>query len=345
MKSCSLPVMVLTVLAIAGCASSPIGAVPTRHIGENISVGANPEYGAYLLAKERLNQLYLGMSRGQFLKTMQLRRLPSEEWSSAFSGGDGWLVELSRKNEVRRTLVEEYSFGYHDGRRVVERELVVLKDGKIHSILYFPPTAVGSSAEPAGSPGQPAAHAETRQPVPGAHDCLQSARPEELLWTLPEPPARLLREKLTRFQENLLLRDYFRNALLTPRAYLEAEPSLKKLEVGMASGELRCHLAGSFYRLNNGYVYLAKGFLWGKQFASLQTSTGNLTTMPFGYIEAGEEVTKVMVTLVDGVITKIEWRGGQGGRPARTEKSENARDARLSRPRAVPAGLEGGIFR
>lgn len=142
----------LAALLVSGCASIE----KERHV----SVGITPEYGAYLLARERLNRVRPGMGRGAFFRLMKLRRLPGEEWYRAFSGGDGWLVALSRMNRLPEgELIEEYSFGYHEGRRVVERDLVILRNGKVSSILEMP--------QPRTPPPPPAPGPAGRRAHPG----------------------------------------------------------------------------------------------------------------------------------------------------------------------------------
>ncbi len=232
----------------------------------HVSVRSNPEYGAYLLARERLNRVRVGMSREAFFRLMQLRRLPGKEWYTAFSGGDGWLVVLSRKNQLPAgDLIEEYSFGYHEGLRVVERELVILRNGKVWELLEMP-------------------------------------KPDE---DLPSLPRELLNGELTRQEGNRLIRSYFARVHLTREAFARAEEALAKVRPGMTSGELRHHLGGYFYRLRHGYVYFADGFLWGPEFQSIETATGSLVLMPFGYVEDGKEVKRAVVKIVDGVISDI----------------------------------------
>lgn len=270
---------------LSGCVAPDGARRFALEVEEYTSVGSYPEYGPYLLAQERLARLAPGMSRGTFFRTMQLRRLPGEEWYTTFSGGDGWLVELSRQNQIGSDLVEEYSFGYREGRRVVERNLVILRNGKIQSILHFP-TGERPWGEKVG--GQ-----EGTMPVP----------PER-----PPLPQDLLTEDLSRREENRLLRDYFKVHFLTPEAFARAKPKLRNLRVGMTAGELRHQMEGILYRLRNGYVYLVEGFLWGPSFVAVQTPTGNLTFMPFGYIKDEKEVQQALVKIVDGIITNIEWK-------------------------------------
>ncbi len=244
-------------LFLAGCASIE----KERHV----SVGKNPEYGSYLLAQDRLNRVRPGMSRGDFLELMQLRRLPAKEWYRSFSGGDGWLVALSRMNKLPDgDLIEEYSFGYHEGRRVVERDLVILRNGKVSSILEMPKP-------------------KTRSHLPRA----------------------LLAEKLSREEENRMIQSYVTKVHLSGEAFVRAEAALEIVRVGMTAGELRYYLGGYFYRLSHGYVYFADGFMWGPEFQSFETPTGNLALMPFGYITDGKEVKRYLIKIVDGVITEI----------------------------------------
>ncbi|MFQ5912096.1 MAG: hypothetical protein ACE5JS_02830, partial [Nitrospinota bacterium] len=192
LRNLSFPSLMLG-LFLAGCA--PYG---ENSLGPEgfISVGSTPEYGAYLLAEERLSRIQPGIDRGEFLRLMQLRRLPSEEWYTTFSGGDGWLIGLSRKNQVGDDLLEEYSFGYHQGQRVVERNLVILRNGKVASILEVP--------QPEFSPGN---------------------REVGL------PPA-LLVEGITRAEENQVIRSYIERTHLTRHAFARAEARLMKVRVG-----------------------------------------------------------------------------------------------------------------
>ncbi len=237
------------------------------------SLGSNPEFGALLLAQERINRVQPGMSRDQFIQTMQLRRLPSEEWYEAFSGGDGWLQDLSRINRVGGgELIEEYSFGYHEGSRVEERALVVLKDGKVEAVLEFQRTEI----------------------------------PREGVLPLPRLPSALFSDDITRDEENRLIRDYMAEVHHTREAFDRGNERLKNVRVGMTGGELRHHLSGYFHRFPHGNVYFADGFLWGTEFQSFETPTGTLTLMPFGYIEEGKTVRRVMIRIVDGVIREID---------------------------------------
>jgi hypothetical protein len=232
---------------------------------EKISISSNPEYGAYLLARERLNQVKLGMTRKEFIDTLQLRRVPSEDWYKTFSGGDGWLVELSRMNRVAGEVIEEYSFGYHENRRVVERDVVSLKNGKVVFIRNFPPA--------------------------------REAFPNQLDFEIAGTKSRQ--------DENQLIRKFVRKKHASPTAFNRAMPGLKRIRVGMTAGEMRSLLGGYFYRFRNGYVYFADGFLWGPNFQAIETSTGSLTVMPFGYVKEGKEVQRFAVKLLDGVVTEV----------------------------------------
>ncbi|MFQ5692730.1 MAG: hypothetical protein ACE5IM_06780, partial [Nitrospinota bacterium] len=179
-------------LFLSGCASYVGHELEPRG---HISVANNPEYGAYLLAQERLNKIRPGIDRGTFLRKMQLRRLPSEDWYTTFSGGDGWLVGLSRKNQANEgNLFEEYSFGYHEGHRVVERNLVILKNGKVSSVLEHQ------------LPQEPTAE--------GGLGALTAAKLPRALFT----------DDLTREEENYLLRNYIKKYHLTRQAFAQAEP-------------------------------------------------------------------------------------------------------------------------
>ncbi len=257
---------ILLIFPLSGCGPLTINGMTPLSGGGERSVGKKPEFGPYLLARERLGQIRLGMSRRDFIQRMALRRLPGKEWYKSFSGGDGWLIELSRKNKVGNgDLIEEYSFGYHEGNRLVERNLVILRNGKIRSILDF--------------------------------SRLENYNPGQM--------SSLSAVKISREEENQRIKRYIRNVHLTRRAFDRAKKALAKLRVGMTTGELRYRLKGYFYRLRHGYVYFADGFLWGPKFESIQTLTGSLTMMPFGYIQGGKEVQRVLIKIVDGVISEI----------------------------------------
>lgn len=266
MKRRSALFVLVVGLAVSGCAgySERVTLAPPDG-AEQISVGRDTEYGAYLLARERLNLLQPGMSRGTFLRVMQLRRLPSEGWYTAFSGGDGWLVELSRKNQVGEDLVEEYSFGYREGRRVVERSLVVLRNGRVASVHEFPSS----------------------------------------LDAFPPHAVSEIAEAASRQEENRLIQTWIRKTHLTRAAFARAHGVLKRARAGMTAGELRALLGGYFYRFRHGYVYFSDGFLWGPQFQTVETPSGGLALMPFGYFDGAKDVPRVFIKITDGVITEI----------------------------------------
>ena len=258
----------LLIIPLSGCGMSWWSVDGGRREGRHVSVGKNPEYGAYLLAQERLRRVRPGMSRGAFVRTLGLRRFPGEEWYTTFSGGDGWLTGLSRKNQLRGgagDLIEEYSFGYHEGRFVVERTLVILRNGKVRAVLDMP------------------------RPEPST---LKGAPP-------------VLREDPTREEENRSIRKFLETTRLTRAAFARAKRAIAKVRAGMTAGELRYHLGGAFYRSTHGYVYFADGFLWGPGFESIVTPTGSLTLMPFGYVEGGKEVQRFLIKIVDGMVTEI----------------------------------------
>ncbi len=260
-------------LFLMGCAyRAGIGIDPGGG-GRPPGLKPNPEFGAFLLARERINRLQPGMSRNKLIQTMQLRPLPSEEWYTAFSGGDGWLQDLSRINRVGEgELIEEYSFGYHEGSRVEEQALVVLKNGKIEVVLEFQRAEI----------------------------------PREGALPPPSLPSALFSDDISRGDENHLIRGYIAEVHLTPEAFERANERLKNVRVGMTGGELRYHLGGYFHRFPHGNVYFADGFLWGTEFQSFETPTGTATLMPFGYIEDGKAMRRVMIRIVDGVIREID---------------------------------------
>ena len=261
-------------LSLVGCAYRAGIGIDAREEGRSPGIGANPEFGAYLLARERMNRVRPGMSRAEFLQAMQLRRLPAEEWYTAFSGGDGWLMGLSRMNRgAEGELIEEYSFGYHKGNRVEERALVVLKNGKVQTLLEFQGPKISEEGE------------------------VEDA--------LPRLPRALFSEAISREEENRLIRSYMAEVHLTREAFERAAERMKNVKVGMTGGEVRYYLGGYFYRLRHGYVYFADGFLWGPEFQSVETPTGTLTLMPFGYVEGGREVRKITIRIVDGVVREI----------------------------------------
>ncbi len=270
---------VLLILSLSGCGQSWWSVEGNPRERRHVSVGNNPEYGAYLMAQERLRRVRPGMSRGAFVRALGLRRYPGEEWYTTFSGGDGWLTGLSRKNHLRGgagDLIEEYSFGYHEGRRVVERTLVILKNGKVRAVLDMP------RPEPSTLRGSP--------PV--------------------------LRKDPTREEENRSIRKHLETTRLTRAAFARAERAIAKVRAGMTAGELRYHLGGAFYQSFYGYVYFADGFLWGPGFESVTTPTGSLTLMPFGYVEGGEEVQRFLIRIVDGMVTEIIETPQKPAKPA-----------------------------
>ncbi|MFQ5916085.1 MAG: hypothetical protein ACE5JS_23165, partial [Nitrospinota bacterium] len=75
-----------------------------------------------------------------------------------------------------------------------------------------------------------------------------------------------------------------------------------------------------------GYVYFAEGFLWGPKFRSVESAKGSLTLMPFGYVEGGKEVQRIVVKIVDGVIAEI----------TRTEDNPTGKWQEV--PRETPSG-------
>jgi len=284
-------------LILSGCAhyKEHANMIPPD-AAENLSVGNNPEYGAYLLARERLNQVKLGMTRNEFIETLQLRRVPSEDWYKTFSGGDGWLVELSRMNRVAGEIIEEYSFGYHDHRRVVERDVVVLKNGKVVFIRNFPPA--------------------------------REAAPNQLDFEIAGTKSRQ--------DENQLIQSFVKKNHASQAAFKRAMPGLKRIRVGMTAGEMRSYLGGYFYRFRNGYVYFADSFLWGPSFQAIETSTGSLTVMPFGYIKDGKEVQRFTVKLLDGVVTEVREMAEQNNKMSPTNKSAvDASNKELSSLQAI----------
>lgn len=262
-------------LSLLGCAYRAGIGIDAREDIRSPGIKANPEFGAYLLARERIIQVRPGMGRAEFFRAMQLRRLPGEEWYETFSGGDGWLMGLSRMNRSPEgEVIEEYSFGFHQGERVEERALVVLKNGKVQRVLEFRGPKVPNEGNAA----------------------------EELP---PRPPSALFSDAISREEENRLVRAYMGEVHLTREAFDRAEERLKNVKVGMTGGEVRYYLGGYFYRFRHGYVYFADGFLWGPEFQSVETPTGTLTLMPFGYVEGGREVKRITIRIVDGVVREI----------------------------------------
>jgi hypothetical protein len=261
-------------LSLLGCAYRAGIGIDAREDGRSPGIKANPEFGAYLLARDRINRVRPGMGRAEFLRALQLRRLPSEEWYETFSGGDGWLMGLSRMNRSPEgEVIEEYSFGFHRGDRVEERALVLLKNGKVQTVLEFQGPKVPEEGE--------------EEPAP------------------PRLPRALFSDSISRQEENRLIRAYMEEVHLTREAFDRTAERLKNVKVGMTGGEVRYYLGGYFYRFRHGYVYFADGFLWGPEFQSVETPTGTLTLMPFGYVEAGREVRRITIRIVDGVVREI----------------------------------------
>ncbi|MFQ5895094.1 MAG: hypothetical protein ACE5JJ_04660 [Nitrospinota bacterium] len=182
---------------------------------------------AFLLALRRLKQVQKGMRRKDFLQVMKLKPLPTSDWYANFSVTEGWLPELSRTNRLPDgKLVEEYSFGYLEGVRVVERFAVILVDGRVSRVVRF----------------------------------------KEEQRVLPPLPEELEAKNLDRATENRLLQDYLARHIWTRKAYESIAPRLAQLKPGMTSAEMRAYLGGQFLRLANGLVYVQPGFLWGEGF-------------------------------------------------------------------------------
>ena len=228
---------------------------------------------SFIVAEQRLaKDVKVGMPRLDFLKAMKLN--PLGEGDNQVVMGDGWIVDVSARNTVGGTEIEEYTFGYMESYRLKERFAVIVEKSKVARIV-------------------------------------RSGWPED--HSPPEPPAALTASSHTIDAENKMIGDFYRARLQGRDAFDRILPHLRRVRSGWTSAELRLALGGSLFRLSNGYVFFQEGLLWDQGFTEQAGGNAPVVILPFGYrTPDGKVHTQVIVRAEGGVVTAVFWQDKSG---------------------------------
>ncbi|MEK6710487.1 MAG: hypothetical protein AABZ64_07905 [Nitrospinota bacterium] len=239
---------------------------------------------SFIAAEQRLNKdVQVGMPRAEFLRAMKLS--PVGEGDNQLVMGDGWLTDISSRNTVGGSEIEEYPFGYMEKYQLKERFAVILEQNRVSRIVR--------SAWAEGHSG-------------------------------PQPPAELTSKAHPLAGENRMVAQFYRASLQSRSAFEQVLPHLKRIRPGWTSAEVRLALGGSMYRLSNGYVYLQEGLLWDQGFSEQSDGGSQIVILPFGYRSPdGQARTEVIVRAENGVVTAVFWQGQAA--PASSSPAEGGR--------------------
>ncbi|MEE9275704.1 MAG: hypothetical protein V3V62_10390 [bacterium] len=237
---------------------------------------------AFAAANKRLRkEVHVGMPRREFLRKMELNPIPGTEWTGRMTSGEGWFSELSRKNMHRGLEMEEFPFGYYQGKRLKERFAVILRNRVVARIVRSP-------------------WSESRRP--------------------PSPPDALLSSPLPVKEENRLIGEFYRKRLQSRAAYERILPHLKRIRPGWTSADLRLALGGSLYRLSNGLVLFQEGLLWDHGFKERRKGASSTVLLPFGFRGRDGKVNiRVIVQAEDGLVTAVFWQALSSAKGRRRE--------------------------
>lgn len=294
--------LVFSLAALAGCSSLNISKSRTNSKAEGsvkryvspladlawIPLGLSKE--AFSAAEVRLQEgVRIGMLRGEFLERMKLTPLPGVKWADQMTSGEGWFSSLSRRNKYGSHYLEEYSFGYFEGRRMKERFAVIVQNGVVQRIALSPK----------------------------ALDHSRSAPSPDLLKT---------RDSLER--ETQKIKEFYRKNLQSRASFERILPRLKRIRPGWTSSEVRLALGGSLYRMANGLVYFQEGLLWGDGFAAGQEGSTSEVILPFGFRDSssGKAFVQVIVRADGGIVTAVLWQAESEYLPGNARRGENRKN-------------------
>jgi hypothetical protein len=244
---------------------------------------------AFAAAEIRMQDgVHVGMLRGEFLERMKLTPLPGVQWADQMTSGEGWFSGLSRRNKYGNHELEEYSFGYFEGRRLKERFAVIVQDGVVGRLAHSP---------------------------------------KALDRSFPAPSPSLLKNRETLEGETQKIKEFYRNNLQSRKSFERILPRLKRIRPGWTSAEVRLALGGSLYRMPNGLIYLQEGLLWDDGFAATNEGLSSVVILPFGYRDpSGKAVVQVVVRAEGGIVTAVLWQAESEYLPGNEKRGKSRKD-------------------
>ena len=252
-----------------------------------IPLGLSKE--AFAAAEIRMqNGVHVGMLRGEFLEKMKLTPLPGVQWADQMTSGEGWFSGLSRRNKYGNHELEEYSFGYFEGRRLKERFAIIVQDNVVRRIAHSPKALDHSHSAPSPS---------------------------------------LLKTRDTLESETKKIKEFYRNNLQSRKSFERILPRLKRIRPGWTSAEVRLALGGSLYRMTNGLIYFQEGLLWDDGFAASDEGLSSVVILPFGYRDAsGKANVQVVVRAERGIVIAVLWQAESEYLPGNENRGKNLKN-------------------
>ena len=204
------------------------------------------------------------------------------------TSGEGWYSGLSRRNKYGNHELEEYSFGYFEGRRLKERFAIIVQDSVVQRIALSPRALDHSHSAPSPS---------------------------------------LLNTRDTLESETKRVKEFYRNNLQSRESFEGILPRLKRIRPGWKSAEVRLALGGSLYRMANGLVYFQEGLFGDNGFAASDEGLSSVVILPFGYRDAsGKANLQVVVRAERGIVTAVLWQAESEYLPGNEKRGKNLKN-------------------